>query len=131
MKDVDKAVKAYSAIFGATAPPIHTAGQLQLPKDYQGDPKAFVKTTELRTNSVEIHLLEPVGGISPWRDGLDKYGDGSLQHISFGVTDLPGTIEALRKVGGTLVSGGPTSIYAYMRFQQLPFIIELEKVPAQ
>jgi len=128
VRDVDQASKDFATIFGTIPTPIHTAGQPALPKDYRGDPNAFVRTTELRTNNVEIHLLEPQGGASPWRNGLDKHGDRSVQHISFGVTDLRRAISSLEKVGGHVTSGGSDSIYAYIEFPQLPFTIELEKV---
>ena len=128
VRDVEASAKTFARVFGVTPTPIHTASQPALPSDYRGDPKAFVRTTELRTNNIEIHLLEPMGGGSPWREGLDKHGDGSLQHVSFGVVDLAGTITALERLGGHVTSGSPDSIYAYIEFPQLPFTVELEKV---
>lgn len=88
-----------------------------------------MRTTEIRTNGVEIHLLEPTGGKSPWRDGLERHGDGSVQHLSFGVKDLAGTVKALQKLGGRLTTGSGDSFFAYLEFPNLPFTVELEKVP--
>lgn len=130
VKDVDASARHFAQAFGATYSPIHAVVPPgPVPAGYPGDPKAGVRTTEIRTNGVEIHLLEPTGGKSPWRDGLERHGDGSVQHISFGVKDLAGTVAALQKLGGRLTTGSGSSFFAYLEFPNLPFTIELEKVP--
>jgi hypothetical protein len=115
--------------FGVAYTPIHSITAPPPPKGYPGDPQAGVRTTEIRTaNNLEIHLLEPTGGKSPWRDGLERHGDGSMQHVSFGVTDLAAAVAALEKLGGRLTAGAGDSFFAYVELPQLPFTIELEKV---
>lgn len=129
VKDVDASAKQFGKAFGVTYAPIHVAAPGAPPKEYPGDPKAGVLTTEIKTaNNVEIHLLQPTGGKSPWRDGLERHGDGSVQHISFGVKDLAGAVASLQKLGGHLTAGAPDSFFAYVEMPQLPFTIELEKV---
>ena len=128
VKDVDTSARHFGQIFGVPYAPIHVAAPGAPPKGYPGDPKAGVRTTEIKTNGVEIHLLQPTGGKSPWRDGLERHGDGSIQHISFGVQDLAGTVAALQKLGGRLTAGAADSFFAYLEFPNLPFTIELEKV---
>jgi hypothetical protein len=129
VRDINEAAPRFSRVFNATYPPIHGAGGIVFPPDFTGDRNTSIRTTEIRTNGVEMHLLQPIGGASSWRDHLEKHGDGSLQHISFGVVDLAGTVEALRKLGGKVTTGGGDSFFAYLEFPQLPFTIELEKVP--
>ena len=132
VKDVDASARVFARAFGIAHSPIHSIVAPPAPKGYPGDPKAGVRTTEIRTaNNLEIHLLEPTGGKSPWRDGLERSGDGSVQHISFGVTDLAAAVGALEKLGGRLTAGAADSFFAYVELPQLPFTIELEKVPAR
>ena len=128
--DVDASARRFADAFGAAYTPVHSVvPPTPVPAGYPGDPKAGVRTTEIRTNGVEIHLLEPTGGRSPWRDGLERHGDGSLQHISFGVKDLDRAVAALQALGGRLTTGGPGTFFAYLEMPNLPFTIELEKVP--
>ncbi|MGE0394850.1 MAG: VOC family protein [Vicinamibacterales bacterium] len=130
VKDVDASARHFAQAFGATYSPIHAVvAPGPVPRGYDGDPKAGVRTTEIRTNGVEIHLLEPTGGKSPWRDGLERHGDGSVQHLSFGVKDLAGSVTALQKLGGQLTAGAGDGFFAYLEFPNLPFTVELEKVP--
>ncbi|MEQ1897640.1 MAG: VOC family protein [Vicinamibacterales bacterium] len=132
VKDVDASAPVFARAFGVAHTPIHGITAPPPPKGYPGDPKAGVRTTEIRTaNNLEIHLLEPTGGKSPWRDGLERHGDGTVQHISFGVTDLAAAVGALEKLGGRLTAGAADSFFAYVELPQLPFTIELEKVPAR
>ncbi len=130
VNDVDASARVFARAFGVAHTPVHSIVAPPSPKGYPGDPKAGVRTTEIRTaNNLEIHLLQPTGGKSPWRDGLERFGDGSVQHISFGVTDLAAAVGALEKLGGRLTAGAADSFFAYVELPQLPFTIEFEKVP--
>ena len=130
VKDVDTSAKEFARVLGAEYNPIHGTdpGVIVWPKDSSSDRKSGVRTTELKSNGLEIHLLEPTGGASPWRKTLEARGDGALQHISFGVKNLAGTVAALQKLGGRVVVGAGDSFFAYVEFPNLPFIVELEKV---
>lgn len=127
VRDVEQAAKDYARLLGSDASPIHTVDRMVWPDDFQGDRKTAIKTTELRGHALEVHLLQPIGGASPWQDHLKQYGE-SLQHISFGVRDLKGAVTLLQGMGGRVTNGGADSFYAYLEFPQLPFTIELEKV---
>ncbi len=130
VQDVDASARHFAEAFGATYSPVHAVvPPTPVPAGYPGDPKAGVRTTEITTNGVEFHLLEPTGGKSPWRDGLERHGDGSVQHISFGVKDISAAVTALQALGGRLTTGGPVAFFAYLEMPNLPFTIELEKVP--
>src|SRR6185295_8199817 len=69
VKDVDKTAEVFGRIFGAGYTPIHSTDPKVIvwPKDSASDRNSGVRTTEMKTNSVEIHLLQPTGGASPWR----------------------------------------------------------------
>ncbi len=129
VRDIDEAAARFARVYGATYPPVHTAGGIVYPDDFKGDRNTVIRTTEVRTNGFEFHLLQPIGGASSWRDHLEKYGDSSLQHISFGVADLAGTVKALELLGGKVTTGRADSFFAYVSLPQVPFSIELEKIP--
>jgi methylmalonyl-CoA/ethylmalonyl-CoA epimerase len=125
--DAERAHKDFTRILGATSSPLHTVKGMVWPAAFTGDRNTAIKTTEMRGHGLEIHLLQPIGGASPWRDHLEQHGD-SLQHISFGVRDLQGTVRLLQQLGGRVTTGGADTFYAYMKFDSLPFTIELEKI---
>ena len=127
--DVDGAAEKFGDAFGLTPAAVRRIDQIPMPQDFRGDPQFFIRTTEIRVNGVELHLLEPGSGSSPWRDHLERVGDGTVQHISFGVTDLSRAVAALETLGGTVTAGAADSFFAYVNMPQLPFAIELEKVP--
>lgn len=129
VRDVEQSAQRFARTFGATPTPIHTLDGVAFPKNAAGRTSTTIKTTEIRTHALEMHLLEPVGGSSPWMDHLQAHGDGSLEHLSFGVTDLAAAVRSLEALGGTVIVGASDSFFAYVAFPGLPFAIELEKVP--
>jgi hypothetical protein len=72
--------------------------------------------------------MEPVGGSSPWRDFLDKYGEAA-HHIAFDVPDVAAATEHLAKFGGKVEIGGvPGAQFAYVNFkEQMGMVIEVGK----
>ena len=129
VEDADGAAAKFGEAFGVTPPAVRRIDEIPMPRAARGDSQLFVRTTEIRTNGVELHVLEPGGGSSPWRDHLERVGDSTVQHISFGVTDLPRAVAALERLGGTVTAGAADSFFAYVDMPQLPFAIELERVP--
>jgi methylmalonyl-CoA/ethylmalonyl-CoA epimerase len=73
------------------------------------------KISVAKVGNIEIHLFQPVEGDSPWKDFLDKKGEG-LHHIAF-VSDDPikdGT--ELSKLGADMIhqgkmKGGGAGVY--------------------
>src|SRR5688572_10613794 len=68
VRDVDQAQKEYARLLGMAASPVHTADRMVYPADFTGDRKTAIRTTELRGHGLEVHLLQPIGGASPWQD---------------------------------------------------------------
>ena len=126
--DADDAAARFGEAFGVTPPAVRRVDRIPMPLTPGNDAQLFVRTTEIRTNGVELHVLEPGGGSSSWRDHLEQVGDGTVQHISFGVTDLRRAVTALEALGDTVTAGAADSFFAYVDMPQLPFTIELERV---
>jgi hypothetical protein len=84
-----------------------------------------VRTSEIKLNGFEVHLMQAMGGASPWRDHREKYGEGSLEHVAFAVKDVPAVASALMAKGGKLLVGKPDAGFCYIQMPDLPFIIEM------
>lgn len=127
VRDVQQSAKVYADVFGVDVPQIRNINGIVYPSGYRGDRKAGIKLANLMLNGLQLDLLEPVGGSSPWRDFLDEHGEG-LHHISFGVTGLRNQVAVLERKGGRLTLGEPgVSGYAYVDMKPfLPFTLELE-----
>jgi len=119
VRDIDKSARAYADAFGLPVPAIQTQTGLVFPADYRGDRKASTKTASFQLTGVSFTLVQPVGGASPWRDHLDKYGEG-LHHIALhGVKDVAGSVAEAVALGGKQVTGGPGSTTASVDLREL------------
>jgi catechol 2,3-dioxygenase-like lactoylglutathione lyase family enzyme len=132
VKDPATVAKVYSQVFGLPIKePANMPGKIEYPKSYSGDRNAIPRYTFASLSDVGIEILTPVGGASPWREYLDKYGDG-LHHICIAVKDIPAAVAHLVALGGKQELGGMPGVgYAYVNFRdQLGFTIELSQLPA-
>lgn len=128
--NVDAAAESHAALLGLPVPESRAFPGVPFPPSYRGDRAAHPKVATFRLSDVSIELLEPVGGSSPWRDHLDRYGAG-LHHIALGVTDVEEAVVYLESKGGTRVLGTPGFPAAYVDLKPLlGFTIELNEVPA-
>ena len=125
VRDPSSVGKLYGEVFGVTvAEPVDFKGKIDFPKEFRGDRDSYPRYTRAMLSNLAIEIMAPVGGASPWREYLDKYGEG-LHHICFGVRDLNQAIAHLQTLGGVLEFGGSRGVgYAYVNFrEQLGFTI--------
>jgi methylmalonyl-CoA/ethylmalonyl-CoA epimerase len=54
---------------------------------------------------IEFELIEPGEGRSPWRDYLEKHGDG-IEHIGFFVEDIDAAVAEMEKKGAQILRRG-------------------------
>jgi len=129
VRDVEATAKAYAEVFGVDVP----QWSLTDPEDvahtrYRGQPtKARAKLAFLDMGSVQIELIEPVGGPSTWQEFLDEHGEG-VHHIAFVVDGMGEQIDFLESKEMPLVQRGEYTggRYAYIDSQaQLKVILEL------
>jgi methylmalonyl-CoA/ethylmalonyl-CoA epimerase len=104
VRDVEKAAKAWADVFGVEVSPITETKPIPLAKGQRGDKNAHTKVAKVRFNNMTVELEQPVGGASPWRDFLDKYGEG-IHHLAFDVPDLENHVRLLESKGGKRTLG--------------------------
>jgi methylmalonyl-CoA/ethylmalonyl-CoA epimerase len=118
-KDIAATAKRWAAVLGQPVPEIRTTRPgHEVKMVYKGQPSdAQVKLAFLKSGPLTIELLEPVGGPSSWKDGLDAHGE-SVHHLGFAVKDLDGSVAGLEKMGYPVLHRGrydsDDGTYVYM-----------------
>ena len=128
VRDVEKAAKAWADLFQVEVLPVTDTKPVAFPKGYRGDRGAHTRVAQVHFNNMLVELEQPVGGASPWKDFLDKYGEG-IHHIGFNVAGLEDHVRLLESKGGKRVlgeTGGSVALVDLM--PQFGLTIELAKV---
>ena len=105
--DIETSAKRWAAILGEPVPEIRTTRPgHDVKMVYKGQPTdGQVKLTFFKKGPVVLELLEPVGGPSAWKDGLDAHGE-SFHHLGFAVKDVDESTAALEKMGYPVLHRG-------------------------
>ena len=128
VRNAEQTAKAYADLLGIAAAPVRTVA----PKEY-ADGSTSNRSATLRTtswahqNGVEVELIEPVGGPSPWSEALQRQGGNAVHHLTFRAGDqFDALIGLLQGKGGRLIYGRPGGTSAYLDFADtLGLAIEL------
>ena len=125
VRDIDKSAKTFADIFGVPVPgPARLTKNIPFP---DGKRTMAVKSLHLIVNGIDFELLEPASpGPNPWRDYLDRHGEG-VQHIAFRNMDgFDNHVKFLTSKGGTWIQGNSTVNFGYIDMtKQLGFTIEI------
>jgi catechol 2,3-dioxygenase-like lactoylglutathione lyase family enzyme len=123
VKDVDKTGAAFSEILGVPVAPGREVRNVPFPPSYGGK-KMNVKFVQFTANGVTFELLQPLDGESPWKDFMEKHGEG-VHHIGFNVADATEARMFLESKGGKWTqAGSPTAAYVDME-PKLPITFEV------
>lgn len=132
VEDMERAIPRYEALFGP-----FTVTSQKLP-----DCTVRGRSTDLEmkmavnhSSPVEIELIQPVSGKSPWTEQLESHGEG-IHHVRFRV---PGIDEKLADLGArgfeTLMYKrfGPEVAFAYLQVPEAfgGHVIELLELPGR
>ena len=98
--DINTAVKDYADFLGVPVPEVGEARTIQYVDSYEGDHSAWARIAMFGMGDILLDLVEPVGGASPWRNHLDRAGEG-LQHVCIEVDDVAPAVQELLRRGGT------------------------------
>jgi methylmalonyl-CoA/ethylmalonyl-CoA epimerase len=127
--DIEKAVEAYSRVFGMEKPPIIITDEYEKAQTwYRGEAsQARCKLAFFKMGQVEIELMQPIGEPSVWKDILDQRGEG-VHHIAFWVPDTDATVKYLDAQGMPMIQQGQFTggQYTYVDSEpQLGVMLEL------
>ncbi len=121
VRNAEESAKRYAAVFGLPVPPVSltdTADKSHI--QYRGKPtEARAKLAFLNMESLQLELIEPVGGPSTWREFLDKHGEG-VHHIAYIVPDTEAEAKTLAEHGINLVQKGDYTGGRYAYFESEP-----------
>ena len=113
----------FGEILGVKTNPGRVVKGVKFPPSYGGQ-TMNVKFTQFTANGVGFELLEPLDGPSPWKDFIDKHGEG-VHHIGFNVGDATEARMFLESQGGKWTqAASPTSAYIDME-PKLPITFEV------
>lgn len=130
VEDMDRAIPRYEALFG----PFTVSEQTLDDCTVRGKSADLGLKMAVNNNSpVEIELIQPTKGESPWTEHLAKHGEG-LHHVRFRVAKIEPKLEELRAKGfETLLYKrfGPDVAFAYLETPEEfgGHVIELLEMP--
>ena len=105
VKDIEKAVKCLEALQLGPAKP------LSLPPQkgdffFRGKPiKSQQEVSIVPAGEIELELFQPIRGESPWKEFLEKKGEG-IHHIAFASDDIDRDVATMQGRGATVVHNG-------------------------
>ena len=130
VRDANKAVERLSSLgmgtfVGKPEPPWVKPVSSFRDKPFLGSTKPPLGSV---MGGVELELIQPLEGESPWQEFLDKHGEG-IHHIAFKVDDLDKEVDKFTKRGlSVLITGTwPEGGFAYFDLGVGGLVIELEQ----
>lgn len=123
VRDLEKAIKNYSDIFGIVFPKVVVREYFN--RMYRGKPGNFrIKLALGMMGELQIELIEVLEGETIYGEFLEKKGEG-LHHLGFVVKNMEERIRALESLGiGVLQSGERVgSRFAYMDTEKIVGVI--------
>ncbi len=124
VRDVEKTARAWADLFKVEVSPITETKPPNVPGGGRG---GHTRVAKVRFNNMTVELEQPVGGASPWRAFLEKYGEG-IHHIGFNVSTLDAHVQLLESKGGSRTLGQMGGDHAMVDLMpQLGLSIELTK----
>jgi methylmalonyl-CoA/ethylmalonyl-CoA epimerase len=129
VRNVEQTAKAYADVFGLDVPQWFLTDPEEVAHTrYRGESTlARAKLAFFDMGSIQLELIEPVGGPSTWQEFLDTRGEG-VHHVAFRITGMAEQVAYLEDKGMPLVQRGDYmgGRYAYIdSTSQLKTILEL------
>jgi catechol 2,3-dioxygenase-like lactoylglutathione lyase family enzyme len=110
--DITASLALFAEITGAAVPMVREA-KISYPEGYTGEWTGYPALGMVALEGMSIAFTAPVGGKSPWRENVEKYG-AALHHLGILIKGHPQQIAFLEGKGGSVVIGGGTMGYSWM-----------------
>ncbi len=123
VRDMDRAIKNYSEIFGIHFPKVISPEYVNM--TYRGKPAHFrIKVAAGMLGDLEIELIQVLEGETAYGEFLEKWGEG-LHHFGFDVKNMDERVKTLKELGiGVLQSGERPGVrFVYMDTEQIVGVI--------
>lgn len=125
VRDIEKAAKEYSELFGVEMPNIRNAFPTIT---YRGQKiTTHSRLCAIPMGHVMLELVQPDEGPSSWREFLDTHGEG-VHHIGFVVKDLDGAFKTLEEHGiaKRQYGGAQWGSYCFMDSEKLGVLFNVK-----
>jgi methylmalonyl-CoA/ethylmalonyl-CoA epimerase len=132
VRNAAKTAENYADIFDIPMPEVVTIADESISNTrYLGKPTdAIGKAAFFDMGTVQIELIEPIGGPSTWQEFLDEHGQG-IHHVALKVQDINQTNELLDQKQIPLIQSGAWDGGEYTYFdatEKLGLILEILKI---
>jgi hypothetical protein len=124
VKDISISVERWSVLLGIDQPEIWNFPPAHVVPSFTngtlGD-YSDCKLAVFQLENVKLELVEPGPNSGPWKETLDKYGEG-LQHLSFIVPDRKQANKTLKVIGAPApnhIGYWPDSTYSFTDSREL------------
>jgi catechol 2,3-dioxygenase-like lactoylglutathione lyase family enzyme len=117
VRDIEAAVRHYSALLGQPAPGIgETLPGGEVAMTYRGMPSnARAKLAFFDLGGVQLELIEPIGDDSSWAEGLRDAGE-SVHHLAFWTENMKADKAVLEGHGAPMIHRGDMGEGQYAYF---------------
>ena len=128
VSDVEKTAKAFGDLFGVPVPKPQTFRDIPWGPEFPGK-MMHGKLISMQINGVSFEFLQGLDGESPWKEHVQKHGDG-VHHIGFAVKSVPEAQAALKAKGGKQTQAfAEWASYMDMHAAGLPITFEITTPP--
>lgn len=128
--DVEQTAGAFADVFGVEMPEGQDFRDIPWGPRFPGK-VMHTRRIGLNINGVSFEFLQPLDGESPWREFIDRSGDG-VHHIGFSVPDVAVASTYLESKGGIQTQAySDAASYIDMTDAGLPITFEVTLQPQQ
>jgi catechol 2,3-dioxygenase-like lactoylglutathione lyase family enzyme len=106
VRDLDRAMAAYSGVWGVGPWRVYTYGpRLLTSQTFRGRPAVFSMALALAGSGPQLELIQPLEGESVYMEWLERRGEG-LHHVAVEVDSLERTTRELENAGYPMIQSG-------------------------
>jgi catechol 2,3-dioxygenase-like lactoylglutathione lyase family enzyme len=106
VRDLDRSMAAYSALWGVGPWRVYTYGpNILVSQSYLGQPAEFSMALALAGSKPQLELIQPLKGPSVYTEWLERHGEG-LHHVAVEVDSIEAVISEMKAAGYPMIQSG-------------------------